>query len=168
MAIDYPNSPTLGQVYTYGSRTWTWTGVAWQATATSTGPQGIQGVQGIQGPNSAIAEIQILDDLFGKFDDSETVFSPTYQGALVPITNPFTLQVYLNGLSQKVTNSSVVWDSPVVQPNQVRVNDDGNIAFSTTVPSGTIFEGKVLVGSATTALTTTYPFAAMDLLMGAF
>jgi len=164
MAINFPLSPTVNQTYTYGNRSWTWTGYGWQATSTTTGPQGLQGIQGISG----ITEIQILDDLYNQFNDAEAVFTPTYQGSPVSITNPFTLDVYLNGLNQKVNNSTVTWDSPVVLPSQVRVNDDGNITFSSPVPSGTIFAGKVLVGSSTTALTTTYPFAAMDLLMGAF
>lgn len=28
-AIDFPNSPTLGQTFTAGNRTWTWDGTAW-------------------------------------------------------------------------------------------------------------------------------------------
>jgi hypothetical protein len=30
MAIDFPNSPALDDVYTVGSRTWTWTGTNWE------------------------------------------------------------------------------------------------------------------------------------------
>ncbi len=28
--IDFPSSPTLGQTYTYGSRTWVWNGSGWE------------------------------------------------------------------------------------------------------------------------------------------
>jgi len=28
-AIDFPNSPTVNQTFTVGSRTWKWTGIAW-------------------------------------------------------------------------------------------------------------------------------------------
>jgi hypothetical protein len=31
MPIDFPNSPTTGQVYTYLGRSWVWNGVAWDA-----------------------------------------------------------------------------------------------------------------------------------------
>ena len=27
--IDFPTSPTVGQTYTDGSRTWTWNGTGW-------------------------------------------------------------------------------------------------------------------------------------------
>jgi len=132
------------------------------------GSQGIQGTIGIQGDYGPINEIQVMDNLYGQFDGTEVRFVPNYQGSKISITNPFTLLVSLNGLEQKVSNSTVVWDSPVAKVSQVRLDDDGQLAFSSPVPSGTLFEGRVLVGSSTTALTTTYPFEATDLLMGAF
>jgi len=49
MAISFPSSPALNQQYTYGSRTWSWNGVAWQSVGTAQGLQGTQGLQGIQG-----------------------------------------------------------------------------------------------------------------------
>jgi hypothetical protein len=33
MAIDFPNSPALDDIYTVGSRTWTWTGSIWDLKA---------------------------------------------------------------------------------------------------------------------------------------
>jgi len=168
MPIDFPGSPTNGQVYTYGSRTWTWTGYGWQATSTTSGPQGIQGVQGVQGTAGAVSEIQLLDDLQPSFDGVTFRFRPTYQGAAVSIANSFRLMVSLNGIVQRVSNSYVTWDNPISRYNWLRVDDDGYIVFSQPPASGTTFDGRVLVGSTTTALTTTYPFLATDLLIGAF
>lgn len=65
MAITFPTSPTLNQVYSYGSQSWTWNGFAWELNlitavagpegpAGPTGPQGPQGIQGIQGPQGDI------------------------------------------------------------------------------------------------------------------
>jgi hypothetical protein len=34
MAIDFPNSPTAGDVYTVGNRSWTYDGTGWRATTT--------------------------------------------------------------------------------------------------------------------------------------
>jgi len=50
MPIDFPASPSLNQSYSYGVRTWVWTGYAWQQTSTTFGPTGPTGPQGIQGP----------------------------------------------------------------------------------------------------------------------
>jgi len=49
MAITFPSSPALNQQYTYGNRTWSWNGVAWQSVGTAQGLQGTQGLQGSQG-----------------------------------------------------------------------------------------------------------------------
>ena len=39
MAIDFPDAPTNGQVFTVGDRSWTWNGTYWKQTP-ATGPQG--------------------------------------------------------------------------------------------------------------------------------
>ena len=53
-AIDFPNSPTLNQVFTVGANSWTWNGTTWNVVRTGvtgpTGPQGPQGIQGLTGP----------------------------------------------------------------------------------------------------------------------
>lgn len=33
--IDFPSSPVAGQTYTYGSRTWIWSGAAWKRQISS-------------------------------------------------------------------------------------------------------------------------------------
>lgn len=54
MAIDFPNSPTLNQVFTVGTNSWTWNGSAWNVVRVAAvgpqGPQGIQGPTGLTGP----------------------------------------------------------------------------------------------------------------------
>lgn len=50
MAIDFPNSPTNGQTFTSGVRTWQYDGFKWQMlNYGAQGPQGNQGFQGNQG-----------------------------------------------------------------------------------------------------------------------
>lgn len=56
MAIDFPNSPTNGQTFTSGTRTWTYDGTKWNLTnypIGSQGPQGAQGFQGAAGPQGS-------------------------------------------------------------------------------------------------------------------
>ena len=34
MSVNFPTSPTINQTYTYGARSWIWSGVYWKATTT--------------------------------------------------------------------------------------------------------------------------------------
>lgn len=50
MPIDFPNSPTNGQTFTEGVRTWQYDGSKWnQLNYGAQGPQGVAGVQGATG-----------------------------------------------------------------------------------------------------------------------
>jgi hypothetical protein len=53
-AIDFPNSPTLNQVFTVGTNSWKWNGSTWNVVRVAAvgpqGPQGIQGATGLTGP----------------------------------------------------------------------------------------------------------------------
>lgn len=168
MAINFPLNPTVNQVYTYGNRTWTFTGYGWQATTTSLGPQGIQGLQGPAGASAAALDITILDNLRPLFNNFDKIFTPTYEGNPVSITNPGLLEVYLNGVKQKVLMSTPTWMSYfVAEPATIAVNNDGNIAWTSAPAAGSMFEGIIVVGATTTSNTTNYPFAPMDLMMGA-
>jgi hypothetical protein len=43
-AIDFPNSPTVGQLFTVGSITWQWNGTVWRSQGTVVpGPAGVDG-----------------------------------------------------------------------------------------------------------------------------
>jgi len=63
MPIDFPNSPTLNQVFTVGTNSWTWNGTTWNVVRTGvtgpTGPQGPQGIQGLTGPAGASGGITL-------------------------------------------------------------------------------------------------------------
>ena len=53
-AINFPDSPTINDEFSVGSRTWKWTGTTWQTVTTQvvgeTGPAGPEGPQGPAGP----------------------------------------------------------------------------------------------------------------------
>lgn len=51
MAINFPSSPTVGDIYTYASRSWQWNGQGWQAYPgpASVGPTGPTGPAGTAG-----------------------------------------------------------------------------------------------------------------------
>jgi hypothetical protein len=46
MPINFPNTPSLNQVYTFNGRSWEWTGTAWRAYTASFGPTGPTGATG--------------------------------------------------------------------------------------------------------------------------
>ena len=50
MAINFPSNPSPSEVYTFGTRSWQWTGTAWIQTSTTLGPTGPTGPTGSQGP----------------------------------------------------------------------------------------------------------------------
>jgi hypothetical protein len=53
-AIDFPNSPTVGQLFTVGETTWEWTGVLWEGFSVAVpGPQGPAGADGADGADGA-------------------------------------------------------------------------------------------------------------------
>jgi hypothetical protein len=54
MAIDFPNSPSLNQIYDYDGRSWQWNGVAWRAYSASFGPIGPTGATGATGAASTV------------------------------------------------------------------------------------------------------------------
>jgi hypothetical protein len=54
MSIDFPNTPTIGEIYTVGNISWVWDGIVWNSFGSieigSTGPTGPTGPQGEVGP----------------------------------------------------------------------------------------------------------------------
>lgn len=60
MALDFPSSPSVGQIYTYLGRSWQWDGTSWVTATYITGPTGAtggNGATGATGPNAAWGSI---------------------------------------------------------------------------------------------------------------
>ena len=52
-AIDFPDSPSVNDTFTFDDNTWQWTGQFWELLPFEVqGIQGTQGVQGFPGPAS--------------------------------------------------------------------------------------------------------------------
>ena len=51
MPLDFPTSPVLNELYTFGGKTWKWDGAGWVSYNVGLiGPVGEQGIQGPTGP----------------------------------------------------------------------------------------------------------------------
>jgi hypothetical protein len=53
--IDFPNSPTLNQTYTFNGLTWQWNGSAWIVSSPSTSIGYVESINGLTGSVSGVA-----------------------------------------------------------------------------------------------------------------
>ena len=110
-------------------------------------------------------EVLLLDDISNQFDGMTTRFDATYQGQGVTITNPFRLLLTVNGIIQMVNTPEYVWGSPMMRQGFF-LDSEGFIQFSEIIPPGSVFEGRIFPGSTRSTQTRTYPFKAIDMMMG--
>ena len=148
MPINFPDSPTLNQTYTYANKTWQWNGYAWDLVGLSFD-----------------AEVVPLDDISNQFNGQQNRFIPSYQGSKISISNPFRLLLTINGIIQYIDSPDYVWMSGTPRRG-LFVDSDGYLQFSEAVPAGSEFDGRLMSGTVTTTRTRTYPFKALDIVLG--
>ncbi len=112
-----------------------------------------------------VQEIIPLDDISNDFDGANTRFIPNYQGTKVTINNPFRLLLTINGIMQYIDSPDYVWMSGVPRRGFF-VDYEGQIQFSEPVPPGSEFDARLMPGDVNTTRTRTYPFRALDILLG--
>jgi hypothetical protein len=102
MPIDFPNTPTVGDTYTFGTQTYIWNGTAWRLVRTSavgptgptgpagadstavgsTGPTGPEGSTGPTGPASTVTGPQGPTGPTGSFGFTPwTTYTPTWSSS---------------------------------------------------------------------------------------
>jgi len=103
MALNFPDSPTLNQVYTDTTSgfSYQWDGVVWQSYTPSSSSQ-----------------IRIVDNISGSFNGSTDTFSLAISGVSLTPLNPQQLRVVLGGIVQEpgvdytVSNSNIIFTTP--------------------------------------------------------
>jgi hypothetical protein len=113
-----------------------------------------------------IPEIIPLDDLRYEFDGINNRFMPKCEGERVDIFNPLRLLLTINGIIQVVDFPEYVWGSLLARDG-FQVDYDGYLAFSEVPPAGSTFDARLMPGPNVNSKSKTYPFKAVDILLGA-
>ena len=115
MALNFPNSPTLNQIYTDSTSgfSYQWNGTVWISFSAST--------------TNNISE---LDDISGSFNNSTTIFPLTVGGQSVSPASTNQLLISVGGVMQNPTNDFYISGS--------------NIVFTTAPTNGLTFFGTLL------------------------
>ena len=113
-----------------------------------------------------LEDIVELDNISKQFDGAETRFLPTFNGNMIPITNPYRLLLIINGIIQEMGFPEYVWQSDLPRSGY-RIDNDGYIAFSEAPPIGSTFNARIMAGPTTNTTKKVYAFEATDILLGA-
>jgi hypothetical protein len=129
MALNFPDSPTLNQVYsdTTSGFSYQWDGAVWQSYT----------------PSSA-KNITILDDISGSFDGSTQTFALTVSSVALSPANEQQLRVVLGGIVQDPANDYTVSSSNITFTTAPTAGLDCSIvSFGTSIPLTTVSDGTV-------------------------
>ena len=137
MALNFPNSPTLNQIYTdnISGFSYQWNGTVW-----------------ISFTPSSSSQIKTLDDFSASFNNSTQTFSLTSGGNAVTPPTPQSLIINLGGVIQDPTDDYSVAGSNITfsTPPANGLSFSG-VALGPAVPVNTIPDGTVTGGSLTVA-----------------
>ena len=145
MALNFPNSPTIGQVYTDTTSgfSYEWDGTVWKSYS----------------PASA-SNIKILDDISGSFNGVTQTFALTSSGVSVLPANAQSLLITLGGVTQEpgtdytVSTTNITFsDAPDVGLNF------GGVSLGPAVPITYANDGNIYIRNTYTGAGTTGPFS---------
>jgi hypothetical protein len=147
MALNFPSSPTIGQVYTDTTSgfSYEWDGTVWRSYSPS-----------------STSQIKALDDISESFDGIETTFPLTSNSLPVSPLNSQSLIINLGGVVQdstddySVSGSNLIFSTPPTSGLSFSGISLGPAIPVSTIPDGTVTDGSLristtaVVGSATT------------------
>ena len=133
MALNFPDSPTIGQVYNDSTSgfSYEWDGTVWQSFS-----------------SSSLGQIKIFDDISGSFNGSTQTFALTSNTNAITPANAQQIRVVLGGVIQDPADDYTVSGSNITftTPPTGGLSFSG-IVFGTAVPVNTIPDGTVTDGS---------------------
>jgi len=142
MAIVFPSSPTVGQVFTSGGRSWVWTGSTWDSPSTVTAA--LSGLTLIRTESFTGVTSVSLNNVFSSLYDNYRVIimakSSTDANRTWAIRvrnglsddssasyNVMAQGIYRNGSLLNTTGTSVT--SATILPNSYYMNEQGSVTF---------------------------------------
>ena len=138
MAIDFPNSPSVNQVFTSGSKSWIWNGTSW-AGNNNAGFVGSQGYTGSLGYSGSIGYTGSL----GYTGSSGYTGSIGYTGS-TPAIGGANTQVQFNSSGSLGGSSSLTWNGTTLTAGNI--SSSGTLAVTgATTQTGVLNLNSVMV-----------------------
>ena len=164
MAIDFPNAPTVGDTYTVGNRTWTWSGTGWEVTVTAGAT--LNKIKDTDGDTRIQAEESADEDIL-RFDTAGTERMTIGASGGVIINESLTV----NGALSGTTVSSIQSDISTAQSDistaqsdittlETDVTNINQIQWNTQTANYTLVlsdAGKIVRSNTSSAITFTVP-----------
>jgi hypothetical protein len=153
MPLTFPSSPTNGETYVVGSRTWTWNGSIWEINGTAAGVASVgeteltsDAVTTAKIANSAITTAKIANS---SVTVAKIESNPTFTGT---VTLPSTTSI------GTVSNTEISYVDGVTSAIQTQLNAKANLA-SPTFTGTPIFGGGAIGGTAGNSVETHRSYA---------
>jgi hypothetical protein len=138
MALNFPSSPTIGQVYTDSTSgfSYEWDGTVWRSFS----------------PSSS-SNIKILDDFSGSFNGVQAIFALTSNGSSLTPPSSQSLVINLGGVIQdpsddySVSSSNIIFSTAPVNGLSFSGVSLGPAIPINTIPDGTTTDGSLIVSN---------------------
>jgi hypothetical protein len=138
MALNFPSSPTIGQVYTdtVSGFSYEWDGTVWRSFSPSSSSQ-----------------IRALDDISSSFDNTTTTFPLTSNGTPITPASPQSLIINLGGVIQdptddySVSGANLTFSTPPANGLSFSGISLGPAVPINTIPDGTVTDGSLEVNT---------------------
>ena len=138
MALNFPSSPTIGQIYTdtISGFSYEWDGTVWRSFSPSSSSQ-----------------IRALDDISGSFDNTTTTFPLTSNGTPITPASPQSLIINLGGVIQdptddySISGSNITFSTPPASGLSFSGISLGPAVPINTIPDGTVTDGSLEVNT---------------------